>query len=145
MDWGHPTDPSDLVFICDPASGDEICKLDEVKTVDQIGARATVLTGQQGLIGQHPLISSIAMSKTEADGKASTTPGNNIYGQVAAVNRRGYVVGWRRRVKLETERIPATDQSRLVYSLRMGLGRFTPTGAASGIEHTAVLYDIAVA
>ena len=28
--------------------------------------------------------------------------------------------------------------------LRMGFGRFTPTGAASGIEATATLYDISL-
>lgn len=144
-DWGHPTDPSDLVYIADPDTIEEICQIDEVKTVDQIGSRATVLTGQQALIAQHPLISSIAMSKTETDGKVSTTGSNNDYGQVVAFNRRGYTVGWRRRVMVETERLPGRDQTRLIYSLRMGLGRFSPTGAASGIEHTAVLYDIAVA
>lgn len=145
MDWGHPTDPSDLVYIADPDTVEEICQLDEVKTVDQIGGRATVLTGQQAQIAQHPLISSIAMSKTEADGKVSTTAGNNTLGQLLAFNRRGYTVGWRRRVMVETERLPGRDQTRLIYSLRLGLGRFTPTGVASGIEHTAVLYNIAVA
>lgn len=144
MDWGHPTDPGDVVYIADPDTVEEICQLDEVKTVDQIGARATVLTGQQAAIAQHPLISSIAMSKTEADGKVSTTGSNNTLGQVAAFNRRGYTVGWRRRVMLETERLPGRDQTRLIYSMRLGLGRFSPTGAASGIEHTAVLYNIAV-
>jgi len=145
MDWGHPTDSSDLVYIADPDTVEEICQIDEVKTVDQIGSRATVLTGQQAQIAQHSLISSMAMSKTEADGKVSTTAGNNTLGQVAAFNRRGYTVGWRRRVMVETERLPGRDQTRLIYSLRMGLGRFTPTGAASGQEHTAVLYNIAVA
>jgi len=30
-----------------------------------------------------------------------------------------------------------------VYSMRLGFGRFTPTGAASGIESAAALYYIA--
>ena len=88
----------------------------------------------------HPVISSIAVPKTEADGKVSyDTPANNTKGQLVTFNRRGYVVGWRRRLKLETERIPATDQMRIVASLRMGFGRFTPTGAASGIESADVI------
>jgi hypothetical protein len=52
--------------------------------------------------------------------------------------------GWRRRVKVETERLIGSDQSRIVYSLRMGLGRFSPTGAASGIEFADVLYNISL-
>lgn len=141
-DWGHPDDPGDLVYVADPYTADQIALFDEFITVDKMGPAATVLTGQQGKIGQHPLLSSIAVSKTEADGKVSTTGSNNVKGQVVVFNKRGFVWGWRRRVQLETERIPATDQTRLVYSLRAGLGRYTPTGAASGIECADVIFDI---
>jgi hypothetical protein len=142
MDWGHPVDPSDFVYVATPATADTIANLTEVATVDKYGENATVLTGEVARIGQNPLISSIAMSQTEADGKVSTTPGNNTLGQAIAFNRRGFKVGWRRRVKAEVERIPATDQTRLVYSLRLGFGRFSPTGAASGIEAATCLYNI---
>ena len=143
-DWGHPNDPNDLVYVADPETADAISLFDEVVTVDKLGPAATVLTGQLAKIGPHPLIPSIAMSKTEADGKVSTTGSNNTKGQVAAYNRGGFVAGWRRQVKVETERIPATDQSRVVYSLRLGFGRFTPTGAASGIEAAATLRGISL-
>jgi len=72
----------------------------------------------------------------------SNTGANNTKGQVVAFNRRGCVLGWRRMVQLETERLPATDQTRIVYSLRNGFGRFTPTGAASGIKWTAAHRNI---
>ncbi len=74
----------------------------------------------------------------------STTGGNNTKGQVAAFNRRGFKVGWRRRVMVESERLPGRDQTRIVYSLRLGFGRFTPTGAASGIEAAAVAMNISL-
>lgn len=145
MDWGHPVDPDDLVYVCDPTSSDKIGQLDEVLTVDKYGPTATVLNGELARIaGRHPLVSSVAVSKTEADGKVSTTGGNNTKGQTVVFNRRGFVTGWRRRVMLETERLPATDQTRLVYSMRLGFGRFSPTGAASGIEAAAVLYNASV-
>ncbi|MGQ0669335.1 MAG: phage major capsid protein [Actinomycetota bacterium] len=141
-DWGHPDSEADLVYVCDPETADRIAVLDEVTTVDKFGERATVLTGQQGRVGMHPLISSVRVSKTEADGKVSTTGANNTKGQVVVFNRGGFVWGWRRQLKVETERIPAKDQSRIVYSLRAGFGRYTPTGAAAGIEGAAVLYNI---
>lgn len=144
FDWGHPTDPMDFPYIAEPETADTIADLTEVQTVDKYGDMATVLTGEVAKIGRNPLISSIAMSKTEADGKVSTTAGNNTLGQAAAFNRRGFKVGWRRRVKAEVERLPAVDQTRLVYSLRLGLGRFSPTGAAAGIEAAAVLYNITI-
>ncbi len=144
VDWGHPTNPADLVYVADPETADRIALLDEVITVDKFGPQATVLTGQMARIGQHPLVVSIAISKTEADGKVSNTAANNTKGQVVVFNRRGFKAGWRRRVRLETERLPATDQTRIVYSLRLGFGRFSPTGAASGIEAADVIYNISL-
>lgn len=144
VDWGHPTDPDDLVWISDPFTADKIALLDEYVTRDKYGDQAGVFNGEAGRILGHRHISTIAMSRTEADGKVSTTGSNNVKGQVQAMNRRGFTVGWRRRVMNETERLPATDQTRLVFSLRLGLGRATPTGAASGIESVAGLYNISL-
>jgi hypothetical protein len=143
-DWGHPTDPRDLVFVSDPETADAAAELDEYLTVDKYGQGATVFNGEVASIAGHPHVSSIAQPKTEADGKQSDTAANNVKGQVTAFNRRGFKVGWRRRVQVETERLPGRDQTRIVYSLRLGFGRFTPTGAASGIEAAAVLYDISL-
>ena len=143
-DWGHPVDPNDLIHVADPGTADAVAFMDEVLTVDKYGPMATVLTGEQAKVLGNPLIASIAMSKTEADGKVSTTGGSNTKGQVCTFNRRGFVVGVRRRLKVETERLPATDQTRIVLSTRMGFGRFSPTGAASGIESADVLYNISL-
>lgn len=143
-DWGHPNDLMDLVHVADPETCDAVSFLDEVLTVDKFGPGATVLTGQQARVLGNPLISSVDVSKTEADGKVSTTGSNNVKGQIVTFNRRGVVAGIRRDLKIEVERIPATDQSRIVYSTRMGLGRFSPTGAASGIEWADVLYNISL-
>lgn len=140
-DWGHPDEAEDLIYVADPESADRIALLDEVLTVDKFGDSATVLRGQQARIGMHPLVSSIRLSKTEADGKVSTTGSNNTKGQVVLFNRTGFVVGVRRQLKFEVERLPGSDQNRIVWSLRLGFGRFSPTGAASGIEAAAVIYN----
>lgn len=144
-DWSHPAIPEDLVYVADPDTADAVGFLDEVLTVDKFGANATILTGQQAKVLGHPLIAAIAQPKTEADGKVSfDTPSNNVKGQVTTFNRRGFKVGWRRQVKTEVERLPGTDQTRIVYSLRLGFGRFSPTGSASGIEAADVLYNISL-
>lgn len=145
VDWGHPTDMNDLIYVADPETADRIALLDDViKAKQMLGANANLLNGEVGRIIGHPVISSMAVSKTEADGKLSTTGSNNTLGQVVAFNRRGFKVGWRRRIRVELEALPATDQSRIVYSARLGFGRFSPTGAASGIEAAAVLSNISL-
>ena len=140
--WGHPTNKADLVYVADPQTADAIAMLDQVLTVDKYGQRATVLTGEQAQVLGHPLIASMAMSLTEADGKVSTTGGNNTKGQIAAFNRRAFKAGWRRQVRIETERLPASDQTRIVATMRCAFGRYSPTGAASGIEAADVMYNV---
>lgn len=144
VDWGHPTNSDDLVFVSDPETADRIQLLDEVLNWKLYNNRGSILNGEVGRIIGHPVISSMAVSKTEADFKVSNTGSNNTKGQVVAFNRRGFKVGWRRRIRVETERLPGSDQSRVVYSMRLGFGRFTPTGAASGIEAAAVLGNISL-
>ena len=142
--WGHPTDASDLIYVADMETADALALLDSVLTVDKYGQQATVLSGELAKVLGHPLIASMAMSKTEADGKLSTTGGNNVKGQVVAFNRRAFKLGTRRRIKLETERLIGSDQTRLVASMRLALGRYSPTGAASGIEAADVIYNISL-
>lgn len=143
MDWGHPTVLSDVIRVCDPFTADKIGQLDEVINW-KIQQGRPLLPGQVAEILGSPIISSIALRLTEADGKVSTTAGNNTKGQLLTFNKRGFVAGWRRRVKTEVERIAAQDQTRIVYSLRLGFGRYSPTGAASGIEAADVIYNITV-
>ena len=141
-DWGHPNNPEDVVHIVDPYTADAMLDLDEFKTRDKAGNDAALFTGQVARVYNHPVISSIALSKSEATGYVDETAGDNLYGQIVTFNRNGCTWGWRRRVQMETERLPASDQTRIVYSLRVGFGRFTPTGAASGMEWADEVYYI---
>ena len=143
LDWGHPVDANDLVYVADPETADAIALLNEV-VVHKQQNNVPLLAGEVTRILGHPVISSMAVPKTKPNGRVSTTPANNTKGQVVAFNRRGFRVGWRRRVKVEVERLPSTDQMRVVYSLRMGFGRYAPSGAVSSIEAAAVIYNVTV-
>ena len=142
-DWGHPNNPNDLVHIVDPYTGDTMLGMDEFKTLDKAGNAASIFTGQVARVYNHPVITSIALKKTDTTGfYDADTAANNLYGSLVSFNRNGCKWGWRRRIQIETERIPAKDQTRIVYSLRTGFGRFTPTGTAAGIEWADTLYYI---
>ncbi len=144
MDWGHPTDPSAVVYVGDPFVSDKVAQLDEViNWLTQNGGK--LLNGQVGAVFNHPFINgSMALSLTEADGKVSTTGSNNTRGNIVVFNRNAFVGGWRRRVKVEMERLPGRDQTRMIHSLRFGFGRYSPSGAASGIEGTTTMFNITV-
>lgn len=145
VDWGHPNRAEDLVFVADPDTADRISLLDELISAKvQNGSNANLLNGQITSMLGHPVISTMAQPLTEADGKSSTTGSNNIKGQVTAFNRNGFVLGWRRRVRVATEQVIASDQMRIVYTFRVGFGRFTPSGNVNAIEASAVGYDISL-
>ena len=144
-DWGHPNNPLDLIHVVDPYTADSMLLMDEFMTRDKAGNEATAFTGQVAKVFGHPVISSIALRKTDNTGYMDTgATVNEVYGSMVSFNRNGCKWGWRRRVKVETERRPATDQTYITSSLRLGFGRFTPTGAASGQEWADVLYYLAV-
>jgi HK97 family phage major capsid protein len=143
MHWGSPTSANDLIYVGDPRVSVSVGQLDEVVNWKTQAGQA-LLPGQEAAVLGHPYINSMAVSRTEADGKVSTTAANNTKGHIVVFNRRAFVAGWRRRVMMEMERLPGRDQTRLVHSLRLGFGRYSPTGAASGIEAAAVLYNITI-
>lgn len=144
VDWGHPVNRNSLVFIADPDSSDRIELLDEVVSAGLMaGKSADLLNGQVASILGYPVIRTMVQKKSLATGFVHNSTGNN-YGNITGVNTTGGVIGHRRHIKQEVERLPGTDQTRIVYSARFGFGRFTPTGAASGIEWTATATNLTV-
>lgn len=140
--WGYPSNPADFVYLTGPEGMDAISNLDEVITVDKFAQSATVLTGQIGRIGQNPLLVTMGVPLTEADGKVSATASNNTLDQVVAFNRNAVALGYLRNLTTETYRLPQRDQNGIILFWRMAVARYTPTGAASGIEWAAVLRNI---
>ncbi len=142
-DWGHPNDPNDVIHVVDPYTADQMLGIDEFATRDKAGNDAALFAGQVTKVYNHPVISSIALAKSSLDGTIDAdTAGDNLYGQIVTFNRNGLKWGWRRRIQVETERVVSTDQTRIVYTLRLGLGRFTPTGAAAGMEWADTVYYV---
>jgi hypothetical protein len=144
-DWGHPNNRDNFVHIVDPYTGDAMMEIDELMTKDKAGNDATVFNGQVTRVYGHPVIGSIALRKTDTAGYMDTgATGNELYGSMVSFNVNACKWGWRRRIQVETGRIIERDQTQIISSLRLGFGRFTPTGAASGIEWADVLYYLAV-
>jgi len=133
--------PSDLAHIMDTGTWYKALDISEVLTVDKLGPQATILTGQLAQIGGVPLIISAEMPLTGSDGKVDAdTAGNNVKGTLLTVHRRGFVVGWRRHITIEQERIPFSDAWYLVGAMRIGLTRW----AGSDNQVAALSYNITV-
>lgn len=143
--WGRPDSPNDLLYVGTPELDNDVMNLDEVVAANANKGMLPEdgpMRGELCRIGRYPYISHTGMSLTEADGKVSTTAGNNTLGQIACFNTRGLLMGTRRVAQIEVNREPRFDMWEIVLSTRVALGRYTPTGAAAGIEWATVAYNI---
>jgi len=135
INWG--LNPRDLRLIADWDTYMAMLDGDVVKSVDKYGPQATVLTGELGSVNGIPLITPPYASKTEADGKASTTEASNTKGQISLFAPRGYLGGVRRNTQLFMDRVQGTDQILIELYTRRAFTRF-------GGNVSAGIYNITV-
>ncbi len=115
--------------------------LSEVKTVDQYGMAATILSGELGRYRGYRVMPSASMKLTEADGKLSTTAGNNTLGAIAAYHREMWRTGFRRNLLFEVDRDIQKRMLIMVVSYRMAMSAH---GTRSAAIHTAGIRNILV-
>jgi hypothetical protein len=89
-----------------------------------------------------PIVPSNFHPLGEADGKVSTTPGNNTLGSLTAFNRRLWRLGYRRGVTIEVDRNIQTRQFIMVASFRIAVGT---RGTRSTNTHTVGILNLLVA
>ena len=128
INWGRSA--RQLLLVADWDTYMAMLDADKVVTVDKYGPAATVLTGELGSIFGIPIISPSYASKTEADGKASTTEASNTRGQITLFNPAGFLAGSRREVQLFFDRIQRTDQFLFELYTRRAFTRFGGNVAA---------------
>lgn len=115
--------------------------LDGVFTLDKYGPEAVVLTGELAKYRGIPIILSASAPLTEADGKVSTTAGNNTLGQFSIYHNDMWNVGFRRQLLIEVDRDIQRRLLIMVISFRIAIA--THGTRASNI-HTAGVRNILV-
>lgn len=118
-------------------------ELPDVKTRD-VFSGATIESGRLTGIYGYPVMTSYHMHKAQASRLVNTagkidldTPGNNTKSAILAVRWDQWKFGWRRRMTLETTRIPAADSTEIVALMRFGL-------TYRDIEASAISYNVTV-
>jgi len=138
----YAVNPSNVVMFCDPATYlAGFLALTNVATVDKFGPQATVLTGQLAAYRGIPIVISASHPLGEADGKVSTTAGNNTLGSISIVNRNMWYAGFIRDLLIEVDRDIQKRQYIMVTSLREAVASH---GTRSTNTHTAGIYRILV-
>lgn len=134
-------DINNLVYFTDPLTYVSMLGLTNVVTVDKYGPQATVLTGELSKYGGVPIIVTPAMTRTDTDGKWTTTsPATaNVKGNIALCWRPAWRVGYRRSLLVEFDRFIQTRKLVLVASYRIAVAS---RGARASAAHTAGLINL---
>ena len=135
----------DLVWLISPEQHIELLKLDQVITMDKLGARATIFSGMIGELDGVPLIitpriySNLNNKGFFSNGSIETPgAGNGSLTGVACsatankttsilVNRRGYAFGDRQLIRAESERQPLAGQRYVMATARMDFKKLFQT------------------
>ena len=97
--------PNELLIVCEEAVAYYNFLNDaNFLTIDKVGAKATVLTGQIGIYDGIPLKTSSALPKTNATGEIDGNPTNNTKGSFLIINKRPFAVGFYGTPIVETDK-----------------------------------------
>lgn len=132
--------PGEVVFIGDVNTVIATLALDEVETVDKLGGRATISTGEVSQIYGVPLVRSEQMLLADTDGKVTDSGNGTATGRVLCFNTSQWRVGFRRGITIEPDREPGKNQTTMYVTFRIALSE--RTGTRSSATHTSLVYDI---
>lgn len=136
-------DRTKVMFLLDLATHRKALTLTEVKTQDTFQG-ATIQGGMLMNIWGYPVYVSGQVARlggglTNTAGKVDLgTPANNAKGQIIAVRPDRWLFGFKRRMTMETQRVPRADVTEVTALLRFGLAK------ASADDASAISYNLTV-
>lgn len=139
--------PSELALICGVRGYNDLQQLDDVRTLEQYGPQAPVLSGELAKYeGMPVIVSEYLREDTDTTGVNGATPGNNIKASMIMVNRKRWFTGLRRaiQIKVENNRTQYDVWDMVSFSRRAFQGVLTSNASNAATESSAVLlYNIA--
>ena len=127
--WG--LNPSELIVFVTTQGYYELLEDSNFLTVDKVGDRATILTGQIGSIGNTPVVVSASFPAiTGATGDATAV----------IFNPRNFLAGQHRGMRLDSDDFVVEQRSVLVASMRIGMTILSENFSTDGYSVVAVRY-----
>ncbi len=121
-------DPADVTFVVSTDIYYNLLEDTTFQTMDKVGDRATILTGQIGNVGGSPVLVSAEFPAT-----ASGTSTGTVNIGAIAFNSSNFVVGNQRGLRMDTQDLVETQRKVLVASLRTGMTQIA-TNLGQGVS-----------
>jgi HK97 family phage major capsid protein len=140
-------DPSQLAIIAGPKVYNQLLQLDDVRTLEQYGAQATVITGELAKYEGAPVIVSEYLREDLHSTGFNANGGSNDRGSIIMVNRKRWFVGVRRAivVKVENNRTQYDVLDLVSFSRKAFQAVLKSDGSNYATESAgAVIYNIAL-
>jgi hypothetical protein len=132
--------PSQLVWVMDVNTYIRSQSIDAFRTMDKLGANATILSGMLGAVEGIPVVVSEQMVLADTDGKVTSAGNGTDTGRLLLINRGQWAQGFRREMTLAVTRDEQKRQTVITISFRHALSE--RSGTRSTATHTGLQYDI---
>lgn len=139
----YSLNPAQCAYIFDQWTYRKAKFLSDFTTVEKMGDKATLLTGQLGAVGGIPVIVTDQILKSCATGQVHQTAANNTLGRALLVHRPSWKFGMRRNIRVNIQRDEAKTLTSIVASMRIALQCFGDRTDAKYC-HTALGYNATV-
>jgi HK97 family phage major capsid protein len=116
----HGRGVGDLVFMVNPFTGSQYRQISQVLTVDKYGAGATILKGEVGKVMGITVVENYYVPEDSTDGTTLNAPVNAETGNALLVNVKSPLIGDRRKIKFDQDKVIATDSIEIAISERIG-------------------------
>lgn len=133
----YALDPAKLVWIIDPGIYWKLQSLGEALTLDKFGPGFTFQSGVLERVFGSPVIVSDKYGATDSSGYINNSGGSNTLGSFLCVRPDQAVVGFGRRMKVETQRIARTDSYEIVAHMMLDFDM--ATAEAVGYSYNATV------
>ncbi len=135
----YGVNPAELALICGPKGYNELQDLDDVRTLEQYGPQAPVLTGEMAKYEGIPVIVSEYL-REDTDAAGVNGASGNTKSSILLVNRKRYMLGLKRAIQVKVEKYrTAFDTWDMVSFSRRA---FNGVLATSSETNVALIYNI---
>lgn len=116
----HGRDVKSLVLMVNPYTASALRQIEQVLTIDKYGQQATILSGEVGKIMGITIVENSYIPLDNTDENKLYVPINANKGVALLVNKGYPVIGDRRQVKFDQDKVVSTDSVEIAISERIG-------------------------
>jgi HK97 family phage major capsid protein len=135
----HGRDVKDLILMVNSFTASALRQLDQVLTIDKYGAGATIHSGEVGKVMGITIVENAYIPLDATDEAKLYTPVVASMGVALLVNKKYPIIGDKRQVKFDQDKVVSTDSVEIAISERIGFtvqhveGLCEITGLANGV------------